>query len=75
MVNFFGAAALLVFVMLIYISAYRTGYKAAKSEAASVLKAYSEPITDLLDQIDQSLDKQIKNDRHRCKDQRFKDSD
>ncbi len=68
MENVISAAALLGLVSLVYISAYKTGYKTAKNETASALKAYSEPITSLLDQIDKSLDKQIQQDRRKSKD-------
>ena len=49
----------LLFVTVVYCFAYRTGYKAAKSHAASTVKAVTGGVSELLDSLNETLDQAI----------------
>jgi hypothetical protein len=41
----------------VYAFAYRAGYRDAKSKAMSVVRKFADPVTTLLDQLNESIDK------------------
>ncbi|UCD87381.1 MAG: hypothetical protein JSV01_06395 [Desulfobacterales bacterium] len=57
--------AQLVLVGVVYVVAYKNGYKAAQNWAASTVQEFSEPVNELLDAlrrtVDESLESQDQN--------------
>ena len=47
----------LVLVTLVYAFAYRAGYRSAQSRAMSVVRKFADPVTCLLDQLNESMEK------------------
>ena len=56
MQSFFFVLALLVLVTIIYIFAYRMGYRDAQSRALLTVQQFSDPVTCLLDKLSASID-------------------
>ena len=56
MKSFFFILAQLTLVTLVYAFAYRAGYKSAQSKAISVVKKFADPVTCLLDSLNDSID-------------------
>ncbi len=52
----FFILAELTLVTLVYAFAYRAGYKSAQSKAISVVKKFADPVTCLLDSLNDTLD-------------------
>jgi len=52
----FFILAQLTLVTLVYAFAYRAGYKSAQSKAISVVKKFADPVTCLLDSLNDSID-------------------
>ena len=46
----------LILVTLVYAFAYRAGYRSAQSRAMSVVRKFADPVTCLLDQLNESID-------------------
>ena len=57
MKSFLFVFAQLTLVTIVYFFAYRAGYRAAQSKAMSVVKEFASPVTSLLDQLNESMDK------------------
>jgi hypothetical protein len=49
----------LAFVALVYVTAYRHGFKASQKKIATIVHDFSEPVTELIDQINQEIDKVV----------------
>ena len=60
---FFFLLTQLSLVTIVFIFAYRAGYRAAQSKAMSVVKKFADPATSLLDQLNESI-KEAKEDEH-----------
>ncbi|CAB1061756.1 hypothetical protein D1BOALGB6SA_6531 [Olavius sp. associated proteobacterium Delta 1] len=56
MKSFFLILAQLSLVTLVYVFAYRAGYRSAQSKAISVVKKFADPVTCLLDSLSESID-------------------
>jgi uncharacterized protein YpmS len=56
MKSFFFILAQLTLVTLVYVFAYRAGYRNAQSKAISVVKKFADPVTCLLDSLNESID-------------------
>jgi hypothetical protein len=52
----FFILAQLTLVFLVYAFAYRAGYKSAQSKAISVVKKFADPVTCLLDSLNDTID-------------------
>ena len=50
-------------VTIVFIFAYRAGYRAAQSKAMSVVKKFADPVTSLLDQLNESIE-EARDDEH-----------
>jgi hypothetical protein len=57
MKSFFFVFAQLALVTIVYFFAYRAGYRAAQSKAMSVVREFANPVTSLLDQLNESIDR------------------
>jgi hypothetical protein len=57
MKSFFFVFAQLTLVTIVYFFAYRAGYRAAQSKAMSVVREFANPVTSLLDQLNESIDR------------------
>jgi hypothetical protein len=57
MKSFFFVLAQLTLVTAVYVFAYRAGYRDAKSKAMSVVRKFADPVTTLLDQLNESTEK------------------
>ena len=53
---FLFAIIQLTLVTLVYIFAYRNGYKASLSKTEAMVKEFSNPVTALLDQLNEMVD-------------------
>ncbi len=53
----------LTLVTLVYAFAYRAGYRSAQSKAMSVVKKFADPVTCLLDQLNESMDEERADER------------
>jgi hypothetical protein len=62
MKSFFFILAQLTLVTIVYAFAYRAGYREAQSNALSVVKKFADPATCLLDQLNESADKEPENE-------------
>jgi len=60
---FFFLLSQLSLVTIVFIFAYRAGYRAARSKAVSVVKKFADPVTSLLDQLNESIE-QARDDEH-----------
>jgi hypothetical protein len=60
---FFFLLSQLSLVTIVFIFAYRAGYRAAQSKAVSVVKKFADPVTSLLDQLNESIE-QARDDEH-----------
>ena len=56
MKSFFFVLAQLTLVTIVYAFAYRAGYRDAKSRAMSVVRKFADPVTSLLDQLNESIE-------------------
>ncbi len=52
--------AQLSLVTLVYVFAYRAGYRSAQSKAISVVKKFADPVTCLLDSLSENIDESMK---------------
>ena len=52
----FFILAQLTLVTLVYAFAYRAGYRSAQSKAISVVKKFADPVTCLLDSLNDTID-------------------
>ena len=57
MQSFLFVLALLILVTVIYVFAYRMGYRDAKSKALFAVREVADPVNCLLDQLNATLDK------------------
>ena len=57
MKSFFFVLAQLTLVTAVYAFAYRAGYRDAQSKAMSVVRKFADPVTTLLDQLNESTEK------------------
>jgi len=60
--SFFLILAQLSLVTLVYVFAYRAGYRSAQSKAVSVVKKFADPVTCLLDSLSETIDESINDD-------------
>ena len=60
--SFFLILAQLSLVTLVYVFAYRAGYRSAQSKAVSVVKKFADPVTCLLDSLSETIDESINED-------------
>jgi archaellum component FlaF (FlaF/FlaG flagellin family) len=51
--------AQLVLVAIVYVVAYKNGYKAAQIWAASTVQEFSEPVNELLDALSRTVDESL----------------
>lgn len=56
MKSFLFIFAQLTLVTLVYVFAYRAGYRNAQTKAISVVKKFADPVTCLLDGLNESID-------------------
>jgi len=63
MKSFLIVLAQLTLVTIVYAFAYRAGYRDAKSKAMSVVRKFADPVTCLLDQLNESLE-EAQEDEH-----------
>jgi len=56
MKSFLFILAQLTLVTIVYAFAYRAGYREAQSKAMSVVKKFADPVTCLLDQLNESVE-------------------
>ena len=56
MKSFFFVLAQLTLVTIVYAFAYRAGYRDTKSKAVSVVRKFADPVTSLLDQLNESIE-------------------
>ena len=66
MQSLFFVLAQLILVTLVYAFAYRTGYRQAQSKAMSAVRKFADPVTCLLDKLNESID-EAANDEHNKK--------
>ena len=59
--SFFFVLALLILVTVIYVFAYRMGYKDAQAKALFAVREVAEPVSCLLDQLNETLDEAADN--------------
>jgi hypothetical protein len=60
---FFFVMAQLSLVTLVYVFAYRAGYRSAQSKAVSVVKKIADPVTCLLDSLSETIDESVIEDK------------
>jgi len=53
---FFFLLSQLSLVTIVFFFAYRAGYRAAKSKAVSAVKKFADPVSSLLDQLNESIE-------------------
>ena len=63
MKSFFFVLAQLTLVTIVYAFAYRAGYRDAKSKAMSVVRKFADPVTSLIDQLNESIE-EAQEDEH-----------
>jgi hypothetical protein len=56
MKSFFFVLAQLTLVTIVYAFAYRNGYRDAQSKAMSVVRKFTNPVSCLLDQLNESIE-------------------
>ncbi len=59
MEQFFTILLQLSFVALVYYAAYRHGFKVSQKKIAAVVHEFSEPVTELIDQINKEIDQSV----------------
>ena len=59
MKSFFFILAQLTLVTLVYAFAYRAGYRSAQSKAISIVKKFADPVTCLLDSLNDTIDEAV----------------
>ena len=59
MKSFFFVISQLALVSIVYVFAYRAGYRAANLKAMSVVREFADPVTCLLDQLKDSIDEAV----------------
>ena len=59
MKSFFFILAQLTLVTLVFAFAYRVGYRSAQSKAISVVKKFADPVTCLLDSLNDAIDETV----------------
>ncbi|UCF90661.1 MAG: hypothetical protein JSW39_20560 [Desulfobacterales bacterium] len=59
MEKLFFAFAQLLLVTLVYFVGFRTGYKVSQDKTASLVKEFADPVTALLNQLDEKVDRAI----------------
>jgi uncharacterized protein YpmS len=59
MKSFFFILAQLTLVTLVFAFAYRAGYRSAQSKAISVVKKFADPVTCLLDSLNDTIDEAV----------------
>jgi hypothetical protein len=62
MKSFFLVLAELTLVTIVYACAYRAGYRDAQSKAMSVVRKFADPVTCLLDQLNESKEEAIEDE-------------
>ncbi|UCD81405.1 MAG: hypothetical protein JSW26_08280 [Desulfobacterales bacterium] len=62
MKSFFFILAQLTLVTLVYAFAYRAGYRSAQSKAISVVKKFADPVTCLLDSLNDTIDEAVEDE-------------
>jgi len=62
MKSFFFILAQLTLVTIVYAFAYRAGYREAQSKALSAVKKFADPVTCLLDQLNESEEEAIEDE-------------
>ena len=62
MKSFFFVISQLALVTIVYVFAYRAGYRAANSKAMSVVREFANPVTCLLDQLKDSIDEAVESE-------------
>jgi hypothetical protein len=65
MKSVFFALAQLTLVTLVYAFAYRAGYRSAQSKAISVVKKFADPVTCLLDSLNDSIDQAVEEENRK----------
>ena len=65
MKSFFFVLAQLSLVTIVYVFAYRAGYRSAQSKAISVVKRFADPVTCLLDSLNDSIDEAVREEEKR----------
>ena len=63
MKSLFLILAQLSLVSLVYIFAYRAGYRSAQSKAVSVVRKFADPVNCLLDSLKDSIDETLDDDK------------
>ena len=64
MKSFLFVLSQLSLVTIVYAFAYRAGYRNAQSKAMSVVRKFADPVTSLLDQLNESIE-EAQEDEHR----------
>jgi hypothetical protein len=64
MKSFLFVLSQLSLVTIVYAFAYRAGYRNAQSKAMSVVRKFADPVTCLLDQLNESIE-EVQEDEHR----------
>jgi hypothetical protein len=59
MKSFLLIMAQLGLVTLVYVFAYRAGYRSAHSKAVSVVKKFADPVTCLLDSLSETVEESV----------------
>jgi uncharacterized protein YpmS len=59
MKSFFFILAQLTLVTLVYAFAYRAGYRSAQAKAIAVVKEFADPVTCLLDSLNDAIDESV----------------
>jgi len=59
MKSFLLIMAQLGLVTLVYVFAYRAGYRSAQSKAVSVVKKFADPVTCLLDSLSETVEESV----------------
>jgi len=62
MKSFLFVMAQLSLVTLVYVFAYRAGYRNAQSKAISVVKKFADPVTCLLDSLSENIEESVKDE-------------
>jgi hypothetical protein len=56
MKSFFFVLSQLALATIVFVFAYRAGYRAAQSQALTVVRKFADPVTSLLDQLSDSIE-------------------
>ncbi len=63
MKSFFFVLSQLTLVTIVYAFAYRSGYRDAQSKAMSVVRKFADPVTSLLDQLNESIEEAAEDEK------------